>query len=27
LILFDNADRTAEKSAMRTDINDRYIIY
>ena len=27
LILFDNADRTAEKSAMRTDINDRYTIY
>jgi hypothetical protein len=27
LILFDNADRTGERTAMRTDINDRYTIY
>jgi len=27
LILFDNADRTAEKAAMRADINTRYNIY
>ncbi len=27
LILFDNADRTSERAAMRTSINDRYAIY
>lgn len=27
LILFDNADRTSEKSAMRSNINSRYNIY
>ncbi len=27
LILFDNADRTSERTAMRTSINDRYTIY
>lgn len=27
LILFDNADRTAEKAAMRANVNSRYTIY